>query len=162
MKCTEKELTGSSPSSFECSSNYLWIILENETFHKLMLYLVHEDGIKMKSFSPHSQRLQFLVFTLIPLKHGIEGSHPVKMLVFRILIRERPKIRILSSDLRLHNNWGSSFQGTRKNCLLLNKGSPNPHYILEYLVDNSAPPSSPRWDNHRDVNPQLTQRKKAY
>lgn len=29
---------------------------------------------------------------------------------FRILIRERPEIRILSSDLRLHSNWDPSFQ----------------------------------------------------
>lgn len=133
MKGNWKELTGFSPSlSFECSSNYLWIILGNESFHKLRLYLVHEDGIKTRSCSPHSQRLQLLVFTLMPLKCGTfkmwKDHTPWKfsscLQHHRMLMRERPEILTLSWDLRLHGKWGPSFQGVGKNCLLLNTEEP--------------------------------------
>lgn len=108
-----------------------------------MLYLVHENGEKNEKLLPSQSE------TTIPSIHPdtfkiwnwrVTPSENSCLQHLRILIRERPEIRILSSDPRLHSNWGPSFQGTRKNCLLLNQGSPNPHYILEYLVDHSAPP----------------------
>ena len=159
IKCIQKELTGFFPPlSFQCSGNYLWIILGNESLHKLMLYLVREDWIKMKCFSPYSQSetvissihpdtFKIWNWRITPRKNYLlVSSIPVKF------IRERPGILILSIDLRLHGNRGPSFQDTGRKCRQLNNGKPklpttlwNIWWTTLLLERTDLPTSCPKW-----------------